>query len=209
MMTGSPAAPLRPSTGEHPQCWQDPVCAARDLGRGRDRRSAGRSASPGGRGCCSACPPRDAGTPAKQDHGRKCRAGGVPDPAGLSSPRRPPLLSLCPTMTRTLMISRRSPFDTPWEIVEPRGMVRTADVLDELIARDDGSPWARWWEGTSPRVGSRVRRLAWRSCCARSGSGRNSCGSTARTSAATTPATSPTNACRHTSNKTLGRSKRR
>jgi hypothetical protein len=33
-----------------------------------------------------------------------------------------------------------------WEIVEQRERVKTADVLQELVARDDGSPWAKWWE---------------------------------------------------------------
>jgi hypothetical protein len=33
-----------------------------------------------------------------------------------------------------------------WEIVQPIGKVKTADVLRELVARDDGGPWARWWE---------------------------------------------------------------
>jgi putative DNA primase/helicase len=33
-----------------------------------------------------------------------------------------------------------------WEVVEPMGRASTADVLNALIARDDGSPWAKWWE---------------------------------------------------------------
>jgi hypothetical protein len=33
-----------------------------------------------------------------------------------------------------------------WEIVQPSGKAKTAHVLKQLVARDDGSPWAKWWE---------------------------------------------------------------
>jgi putative DNA primase/helicase len=38
-----------------------------------------------------------------------------------------------------------------WEAVEPVGRMSTADVLSALVARDDGSPWAKWWEAKLAR----------------------------------------------------------
>jgi hypothetical protein len=34
-----------------------------------------------------------------------------------------------------------------WEILRPDKRVKTADVLDALVACEDG-PWAKWWEGS-------------------------------------------------------------
>ena len=48
-----------------------------------------------------------------------------------------------------------------WEALEPAGRLATADVLDHLVARDDG-PWAKWWESSIGRgeVKSPAARLA-------------------------------------------------
>jgi Protein of unknown function (DUF3631) len=38
-----------------------------------------------------------------------------------------------------------------WEAVEPVGRMASADILEVLVARDDGSPWAKWWEAKLAR----------------------------------------------------------
>ncbi len=32
-----------------------------------------------------------------------------------------------------------------WEVLEPAGRLKTADVLDHMVSKDEG-PWAKWWE---------------------------------------------------------------
>jgi Protein of unknown function (DUF3631) len=38
-----------------------------------------------------------------------------------------------------------------WEVVEPDKRIASVDVLKALVARDDGSPWAKYWEAKLAR----------------------------------------------------------